>query len=69
MPNSRMEILMRDLPSAVEIAASERAPVVSVDHSVWIQHWKNLENKLLSEHLSLLVIRIGEEEEDASHHP
>ena len=43
-----MEYLGGGLPPSVEVAAGQRAPVVSVDDAIWVQHWDYLEDELVS---------------------
>ena len=37
---------------SVHISAKERSPRVTYDNTVWIEHGDNLEDQLLSEHVS-----------------
>mmetsp|Transcript_4423 Transcript_4423/g.6484 ORF Transcript_4423/g.6484 Transcript_4423/m.6484 type:complete len:273 (-) Transcript_4423:1520-2338(-) len=67
--NCRVDVLMRSLPPSVQIAACERTPVVTVDHTVWVEHWYNFENELIPQHFCFSVVRIRQEEEHSSHHP
>lgn len=66
---SGLELLGGEFPTSVQVTASQRAPVVAVDDAVGVKHRDNLEYKVLSQQHSLLVIRVSQEEQDASHHP
>lgn len=52
----------------VQIASRERAPVVSVDDAVGVEHWYYLEDEVVSEDLG---VESGADEVvyDAFHHP
>lgn len=67
MVNSWMEDLTWVLPSPVEITTSQRAPVIAIDDTVWIKHWHNLKNKLVSQLMCFRVIR-HQEIDDPLHH-
>jgi len=64
----RMEYLRRRLPSSIQVTASQRASVISIDHSIWIQHGNNLKNEQFSKRLSFNSITC-EEFNDSFHHP
>ena len=49
-------LIRRVLPLSVKIVSSNRAAVVANDDSIWIEHWDNFENKLVSELLSVRII-------------
>ena len=53
-----MKHLGRRLPTTVQIAPGERAPIVTVDDSVWVEHGNDLEDEVLSKQLGLVVVRI-----------
>ena len=51
-------------PLSVQIKAAERAPIISDDDTVWIQHRNNLEDKVVSQILGHFLIT-NQELEDA----
>ena len=57
------------LPSSVQIAASQRAPVVTVDNTVWIQHGEHFKDKVLSENFSLRIVCARQKVNHTLHHP
>ena len=69
VPDRWMKCLVGYLPSAIKIATGQTAPVVTVDNTVWVEHWHDLEDKVLPQHPRLVVIRVGKEGEHTSHHP
>lgn len=48
MEYRRVNIWSWICPSAIEIDASQRTSRVPIDHAIWIQHWNDLENEMLS---------------------
>ena len=48
----------RRFPATVQIAPSERTPIVTVDDAVRIEHGNDLEDEILSKQLGLVVVRI-----------
>lgn len=50
-------------PSSVQIPPAQRAPVVAMDHPVWIHHGENLKEKTISEELGIGIIRQQELDE------
>lgn len=44
------------LPSSVHILATQWAPVVAIDHSIWVKDGHNLEDKVVSECLGFRCI-------------
>ena len=69
MVNRRVDDLRWCLPPAIQIAACQGAPIISIDHTIWIQHWYDLEDEVFSEQYGFLVIWISDELDDAPHHP
>ena len=53
MENSWIEESVWSDPSSIEIKSEEGASVVSILHSVWIEHWNDFEDKVLSKRFSL----------------
>lgn len=58
MVNGRVQVLVRDLPAAIEVAASKGATIVAVDDAIGIKHRNDFENVPLSEHLGFLVLSV-----------
>ena len=44
-----MKLLIWCLPSPVEILATQRTPIISINNSIWINYRHNLENEIISE--------------------
>ena len=49
--NRRVQELVGELPLAIQVAAEQRTPVVTEDHSVRVQHRDHLEHKVLAKFL------------------
>ena len=64
-----MEDLGRSLPSSVQITACERAPVISIDDPINIDHRNHFKHEIVPQDLSLRVIRICQKIQDSFHHP
>ena len=56
--NGGVQHFGRLLPSAVQVTPSKRAPVVPINHAIRIQHWDNLEDKMLAKKLSFQIVRV-----------
>ena len=68
VPVYRVQILGRYAPPAIQVLTGKRAPVVSVDDTIWIKHRHDFEHKVLTKGLRLW--RIAHKElYDALHHP
>ena len=50
--NSGMEIANGVLPSSVQVNSEKRASVMPENDSIWVDHWNNLEDQILSKLLS-----------------
>jgi hypothetical protein len=66
---ARMEYLGRGLPSSIQIASCKGTSVVTVNDTIWIEHWDDFENKVLSQILSLIISFVSQEFYGALHHP
>ena len=69
VPDSRMQGLVGHLPSSIKITTSQTASIVSVDHTIRIEHGDDLEDKVLSKHSRLFIVWISQKGENAAHHP
>ena len=67
--NGRMEHLRWCFPASIQIAAGQRAPVISVDDTVRVQHGDHLEDEVLSENLGLRDVRACQKVKRTFHHP
>lgn len=47
VPDRRMKCLVGYLPSTIKIATGQAAPIITVDHAIWVKHWHDLEDKVL----------------------
>ncbi len=56
-------------PPPVQVTACERAPVIPIHNSVWVQHWHYFEDEVISECLCLGGDRVRQEVNDPLHHP
>ena len=68
MEDDRVHLLRRIFVPTVQILPTQTAPIVSIDYSVDIDHWKKLENKIFTKCARLRCIA-DEELDDAFHHP
>ena len=64
----RVELLVGCLPTPIQILATQRASVVSVDDSIWVQDRDDLEDKRVSKGLSLCRVSC-QKIDDSFHHP
>jgi len=55
--DSGVEGLARLDPFPVEVARSEGASIVSVDHAVWVQHWNYVYLKVVLQIFDQLLFR------------
>jgi hypothetical protein len=69
MVNRWVDDIRWSLLPAIQIAAYQGAPIISIDHTVWIQHSYDLEDEVFFEQDGFLVIWINDELDDAPHHP
>ena len=44
-------------PSSVQVPSTQRAPVIAMNHPVWIHHWENLKQKVIPKELGIGIIR------------
>ena len=63
-----MQTLLRRFVSPIEILSCQGAPVVAVDHSVWVQNWHYFEHEVLSQRSCLWGVA-DQEVDTALHHP
>ena len=49
MVNSRLKLLGWELPASIEVTAGQRAPVVSVYDTIWVEHRDDLEHETAAE--------------------
>lgn len=54
--DGRMEDFRWGFPTAVEVAAGQRAAVVTVNHAIRVQHWYNLKHKVLPQQLGCRLL-------------
>ena len=59
----------RELPSSVQVAACQRASVVAVNDTVWVEHRHYLEREAAPKKFCLLVMRICKKAQYTAHHP
>ncbi len=67
--NARVQNFRRGFPSAIQITARETASVVSIYHTVRVQHRNYFEHKVLPQQLSLRWCWICQEVQRTLHHP
>ena len=63
-----MKSLRCIFPATIQVLATQRASVISIDDAVWVQHWYNFEDEFLSEDSSLGSIA-HQELDKTFHHP
>jgi len=51
----RLKILLATSPFSVQVASVSRKAVITVHHSIWIQHRHNFKHKMSSQKLTKLV--------------
>ena len=51
-----MKRLTWRLPSSIQIAASETAPVVAINDAIWIEHHDHLKHEVLAQASTLLAL-------------
>lgn len=59
----------RGFPSSIQIAPGQRATIVSINDTVWVQHRDDFENKVLSKNLGFWNVRAREKVQCSLHHP
>lgn len=64
-----MHRFVRKFPPSVEITTSQWAPVVTINDTIWIEHWNYFEDKVFPKKFGFLVIRICKKFQNTSHHP
>lgn len=56
-------------PLSIEVTASKGTSIVTVDHTVRVQHRNNLEYEIVSQKLRLFIFGIRQKEQQTTHHP
>ena len=69
MEDCGVECLVGRLPAAIKITACQAAPIITINYTIGVKHGNHFEDEVLSEHLCFVIIWIGEEGEDTTHHP
>jgi len=67
--NSWLDLLRRELPPSVEVTPCQRATIISIDDTIWVEHGYDLKYEVLPEYFCLFIVSIGKEVDDATHHP
>ena len=57
------------LPPSIQVTTSQRAPVISIDNAVGVQHRNNLKHIILPQKLCLWGSCVTQEVQSSSHHP
>jgi len=68
VPILRVQVLRRCLPAPIQVLSSERAPIVSVDDTVRIEHGNDFEDEVFAQGLRLGCVA-HQEIDHALHHP
>ena len=66
--DDRVEDLRWHLPATIKIATRQATTIVTIDHSIWVEHGNDLENVHFTKDDSLWTVT-GDEVQHSFHHP
>ena len=65
----RVQHLARPFPSPIKITTRKGAPVISIDDTIWVEHWHDLEDEVLPQVFGFNRVGIDQEIKRSFHHP